>query len=68
MRGQNRAGASRYRGRHFSGKELVDLTLSVAAINAWNRLAVSFRPRAGSYRSKLAPAAAAAPAAATTPA
>lgn len=29
--------------RHFEEKELVDLTMIVAAINAWNRLGVSFR-------------------------
>lgn len=29
--------------RYFSGKDLVDLTLAVAGINAWNRLAISFR-------------------------
>jgi AhpD family alkylhydroperoxidase len=29
--------------RHFSEKELVDLTLAVVTINAWNRLAVGFR-------------------------
>ena len=29
--------------RHFSDKELVDLTLAVVAINDWNRLAISFR-------------------------
>ncbi|MGE3967900.1 MAG: carboxymuconolactone decarboxylase family protein [Dongiaceae bacterium] len=28
---------------HFSEKELVDLTYVVIAMNAWNRLAVSFR-------------------------
>jgi AhpD family alkylhydroperoxidase len=28
---------------HFSDEELVDLTLLIAAINAWNRLAISFR-------------------------
>jgi len=28
---------------HFSDKELADLTLAVAAINAWNRLSISFR-------------------------
>ncbi|MBC8749426.1 AhpD family alkylhydroperoxidase [Paraburkholderia sp. WC7.3g] len=28
---------------HFSDEELVDLTLLVAAINAWNRFAISFR-------------------------
>src|SRR5574338_1303239 len=35
---------------HFTEKELVDLTLAVIAINAWNRLAISFRTPAGSYR------------------
>ena len=29
--------------RHFSEKELVDLTYAVMAINAWNRLAIAFR-------------------------
>jgi AhpD family alkylhydroperoxidase len=29
--------------RHFGEKELVDLTLAVATINAWNRMAISFR-------------------------
>jgi alkylhydroperoxidase family enzyme len=29
--------------QHFSGAELVNLTLCVAAINAWNRIAISFR-------------------------
>ena len=28
---------------HFSEAELVNLTLCVAAINAWNRIAISFR-------------------------
>jgi AhpD family alkylhydroperoxidase len=28
---------------HFDDRELVDLTLAVAAINAWNRLCISFR-------------------------
>ncbi len=36
--------------RHFGEKELVDLTVAIAAINAWNRLGVSFRLLAGSYR------------------
>ena len=35
--------------RHFSETELVDLTLAIATINAWNRLAISFRAPAGSY-------------------
>jgi len=29
--------------KYFGGKRLVDLTLAVIAINAWNRLAVPFR-------------------------
>ncbi len=39
--------------RHFSQKELVDLTLAVVAINGWNRLAVAFRTVPGSYRPEL---------------
>src|SRR3954470_506666 len=35
---------------HFSEKELVDLTWAVAAINAWNRMAVAMRAEAGSYQ------------------
>ena len=34
----------------FSEKELVDLTYVITAINAWNRLAISFRMEAGSYK------------------
>ena len=41
----------------FTEKELVDLTFAVIAINAWNRLGVTFRPAVGSYK----------PAAATVP-
>jgi AhpD family alkylhydroperoxidase len=29
--------------QHFSAKELVDLNYAVAAINAWNRIAIPFR-------------------------
>lgn len=36
--------------RHFNDKELVDLTLAVAAINCWNRLAISFRKVPGTYQ------------------
>ncbi len=36
--------------RHFSEKELVDLNWVVVAINAWNRLAISFRAVPGSYQ------------------
>lgn len=35
--------------RHFSEKELVDLTLAIVAINGWNRLAISFRKVPGTY-------------------
>jgi AhpD family alkylhydroperoxidase len=34
----------------FTEKELVDLTMALAAINSWNRLMVSFRMPAGSYQ------------------
>jgi len=36
--------------REFTEKELVDLTMAVIAINAWNRVAISFREVAGSYQ------------------
>ena len=36
--------------RHFSEKELVDLTMAVIAINGWNRLAISFRTVPGTYQ------------------
>jgi AhpD family alkylhydroperoxidase len=35
---------------HFSEKELVELTWLLAAINAWNRVAISMRSVAGRYR------------------
>jgi AhpD family alkylhydroperoxidase len=38
--------------KEFSGKELVNLTMAVIAINGWNRLAISFREVAGTYQSK----------------
>jgi AhpD family alkylhydroperoxidase len=34
---------------HFSERDLVDLTVAVIAINAWNRLAVTFRPTLGNH-------------------
>jgi AhpD family alkylhydroperoxidase len=34
----------------FTDVELANLTLAVAAINAWNRLAISFRNEPGHYR------------------
>jgi AhpD family alkylhydroperoxidase len=36
--------------RQFSEKELADLTLAVATINAWNRLAISARTLPGTYQ------------------
>jgi len=38
--------------KHFSDKELVELTLAIVAINSWNRLAVGFRSEVGKYVSK----------------
>jgi AhpD family alkylhydroperoxidase len=35
---------------HFNAKELSDLTLAVAAINAWNRLCIAARIVPGSYQ------------------
>jgi AhpD family alkylhydroperoxidase len=38
--------------RHsFTGKELADLTVAIAAINGWNRLNIAARTVAGAYRS-----------------
>ncbi len=34
---------------HFSEKELADLTVAVATINAWNRLAIAGRTTPGAY-------------------
>jgi AhpD family alkylhydroperoxidase len=42
---------------HFSEKEICDLTLAVAAINAWNRLAISSRTVPGGYQAQPARAA-----------
>ncbi len=36
--------------QHFNEKELADLTLAVATINAWNRLAISARATPGTYQ------------------
>jgi AhpD family alkylhydroperoxidase len=33
----------------FSEQELVDLTLAIVTINAWNRIAISFRQEPGTY-------------------
>lgn len=40
--------------QHFDESELLDLTLAITAINSWNRLAISSRLEAGSYRPDLA--------------
>jgi AhpD family alkylhydroperoxidase len=39
---------------HFSEKELADLTLAVATINAWNRLSISARLVPGGYQPTVA--------------
>jgi hypothetical protein len=36
--------------RHFNEKELADLTLAIAAINSWNRLAIAARSVPGKYQ------------------
>src|SRR4051812_24147559 len=35
---------------HFTEPELVELTMAVVAINAWNRLAITFQIEPGSYQ------------------
>ena len=39
----------------FAEKQLVDLTWAIAAINAWNRIAISFRSIPGVYQPKAHP-------------
>jgi len=34
----------------FSEEELIDLTLAVTTINAWNRISIAFRTEAGTYQ------------------
>lgn len=36
--------------KHFSERELADLTLAIVTINGWNRLAIAFRKVPGSYQ------------------
>lgn len=36
--------------RHFSEKELADLSLAVVTINGWNRMSIAFRPEVGGYQ------------------
>ena len=43
--------------RHFSEKELVDLTLALVALNGWNRLSIAFRTVPGTYQPKAPPSA-----------
>ena len=40
--------------KHFSEKEIVDLTLAVGMINLWNRLAISMRAVPGTYQARQA--------------
>jgi AhpD family alkylhydroperoxidase len=42
---------------HFGEQELIDLTLAITNINAWNRLNIAFRTVAGDYRPGLSPTA-----------
>jgi AhpD family alkylhydroperoxidase len=39
--------------KHFSEAELADLTIAIANINAWNRLAIASRSVPGQYESKI---------------
>lgn len=43
--------------QHFSEKEMADLTLAVATINAWNRLAIASRAIPGRYQPSVHPVA-----------
>lgn len=36
--------------RHFSDEEVIDLTIAVTFINAWNRIGITFSSRPGTYR------------------
>jgi AhpD family alkylhydroperoxidase len=36
--------------RHFTEKELVDLSWAIVVINGWNRMAIAFRTEPGSYQ------------------
>ncbi len=36
--------------KHFSEKEIADLTVALAAINGWNRLAIAGRTKPGTYQ------------------
>jgi AhpD family alkylhydroperoxidase len=36
--------------QHFSDEEMVSLTMAVATINVWNRVAITFQSEVGSYQ------------------
>jgi len=36
--------------QQFTEEEMVDLTMSVIAINGWNRINIAFRPEVGTYQ------------------
>ncbi len=38
--------------RHFTNRELADLTLAIATINGWNRLSIAARTEPGTYQPK----------------
>lgn len=38
--------------KHFSEKEIIDLTLAISTINAWNRIAIATRAVPGHYQPK----------------
>jgi AhpD family alkylhydroperoxidase len=42
--------------KHFSEQELVKLTFAITQINAWNRIAIAFRPTVGEYQPQTAAA------------
>jgi AhpD family alkylhydroperoxidase len=42
--------------KHFSEKEIVDLSILVSLINVWNRLAISARTTPGTYKAQQAAA------------
>jgi AhpD family alkylhydroperoxidase len=37
---------------HFDDRQLADLTWTIAAINAWNRVAIGFRSVPGAYKAR----------------
>ena len=36
--------------KHFSEKELIDLTMAIVTINSWNRISIAFRTTPGTYQ------------------